>query len=154
MPTEPKEVNIIFRIEDINVTKFDLIHFDLPPNSPDIDYQYAIKSLSKIDPESKNISIINFVEVYLDKEQTKKIIDFETEIKYSIKNFEEISTKQENVVQIPEVVVKTFLSVSISTVRGILYSRTVDTEYKKVYLPVIDISKLTPKVFDPRELNL
>ncbi len=154
MPTESKEVNIIFRITDISVKKFDLTHFDLPADSPEVDYQFALKSLSKIDLESKSISIINFVEVFLDKEQTKKIIDFETEIKYSIKNFDEISTKQENVVHVPEVVVKTFLGVSISTVRGILYSRTVDSEYKKVYLPVIDISKLTPKVIDLKELNL
>lgn len=154
MSIEQKSINISFRITDISVKKFELIPAEIPVGFSYTDYQFQLKTLSKIESGDKIISIITYIDVYLDKELTKKIIVFESEIKYSIDNFAEIVVYVDNILQIPDIVVKTFLGVSISTVRGILFSRSEETQYKKVYLPVIDISKLSPQIIDPKELNM
>ena len=110
--------------------------------------QFQILPSSFIDRKNNAIGIDTAVEIYIDQEKQKKVCNLISRIIYEVINFSDFINPQDNSIQIPDNFMHTLLSISLSTTRGILASKTEGTLLRDVFIPV-----LNPAGFKPVQLN-
>jgi len=93
-----------------------------------------------IDNKSGTVSIQTMAKFYLEKEEKKyNLLGIETKHIFKIRNFSNVihSTK-ENVYEIPDEIMQTFMNISISGMRGMIAILNTRSEYNQLYLPIIN----------------
>jgi hypothetical protein len=140
--------NISFRIKNISTLQFSI------KNIPELDVvdksliHFQINPASFADKDNDVIGIDTLVDVYLDQENQIKVCELITRITYEVVNFSEFIDPSDNSINIPDQIMHTFLSISLSTTRGILAAKTEGTQLRDVFIPI-----LNPTGFKPVEVN-
>jgi len=140
--------NITFRIKNITTRQFSITNIlELETVDKDL-IQFLIHFASFADKDNNIIGIDTLVGIYLDQEKQKKVCELITRITYEIINFSEFIDSNDNSINIPDQIMHTFLSISLSTTRGILAAKTEGTQLRDVFIPI-----LNPTGFKPVEVN-
>lgn len=137
--------NILFhfrlnKIEDVSFSLRTVEEMEISVDTILISYGWATKSITE-----KNTIILTLKVLFHTKIEEKQIdlLDYTNQSYYEIKNFNDVVTVVDgNKLNIHSGVIKQFLSMSISTTRGILYERLGRTKYSKVLLPAVTSAML------------
>lgn len=131
--------NIFFRIKEISVLRFSI------NNDPSIQFEDQTTNFNvNIRTFANNDNKYFGVDVFIFIKNQEQIVMCEMTIRllFDIKNYDDFVEKSElRGVKFPEHFVQQLISISISTSRGILYSKTEGTKLGNIYLPVLNPSK-------------
>lgn len=141
---ENKDFKVEMQIKAIELLKGSLC---LPP-SPDIantTFNFNISIESKVDAPNKHVFVIVHVEVKND-DQSHVLGDLSVSCIFEILNFKEVIEIEENGnFYIPQLLIETLNSISISTTRGVMFSTFKGTFLHGAVLPIIDPKQLVQK---------
>lgn len=139
--SKKNEINIELKISGIELIEKSFRTIDLPEGAlPDTQFELAINV--NIDKGSKKI--INILQVKMKIENVEGMAaSITVGCTFDIVNFEEIITNNGETATIPETVLETLNTITIGTVRGIMFSEFKGTWLHNSILPVID-----PKSFN------
>lgn len=133
---------IEFRLDNITLIQFyiknDLSHKKI--NKEDIDFD--IKIGMNADEKNNIINIDTLIGMVKRNADNKdKVCELITRISYEVKELEQFKDPDNKEIIIPDVLVHTLFSISLSTTRGILSEKTRGTILENVYLPILDPKK-------------
>ncbi len=139
---EQNQIQIQFSISDIQTLEFALT------NTPEISAVEKMKFPFKIDAgyffetDKKNVVIDVKIDISLNDSPESVVCHLLCRFKYFINNFDEAFTVKDGQITYPAQFLTTLLSISLSTARGILVTKTESTNLRGIYMPVVDPSKL------------
>ncbi len=126
--------NIEFRFVDIQILSKSL-HY-IPQAHEEFSFFYGINSEAKVRPEVGLVVILITVNVLSDKEQSLATLN--SVCSFEIVEFEKnIKQKEDGKYFVPDDLEELFKQVSISTMRGIMYSELKGTYLNNAIMPII-----------------
>lgn len=145
---QKKEVKISFKLDQIERLKY----FENNPKDigwtkkSELKTGFTIQTDFLIDPKIKAINITLDIVCSVKEDDQKDLFGIKTRFSFTIKDFEKLLTNKDgSVVELPDGLVLVLVSISYSTVRGMLEELKSNKEYKKIFLPVIDSKNLVNK---------
>jgi hypothetical protein len=134
---ENKDFNVEMQIRAIEVLNGS-IQLPTTPNTPISIFNFNIGIESKADAPNKLVYVIVHVEIKND-DQTLVLGALSVSCVFEIINFEEvIKIEQNGKLDIPQRLIETLNIISISTVRGVMFSTFKGTFLHGAVLPIID----------------
>jgi|ERR1035437_5928011 preprotein translocase subunit SecB len=141
-----KEKQFSFQIKGIELLDVKL-NYPKQPLSDQITFHFKIGLEQKISLENRLIIVITTIDVVHEDTETR-LASLQVSCIYEIANFEDFIIEGTQQVTIPDAILVTLNSVSISTVRGIMFSQFKGTFLHNAILPVVD-----PKAFVKNNAN-
>lgn len=135
-----KEQKITFQIKRIELLDVKL-NCPRQPLPAQMTFHFNIGVEHKINPDNKWVIVITTIDVLHEDNETR-LASLRASCVFEIANFEEFSIEGSHQVSIPDDILVTLNSVSISTIRGIMFSHFKGTFLHSAILPVVD-----PKAF-------
>lgn len=137
---ELKKVDVTIRISSIKTLKFSLDNTDEARNADRKSFHFNISLATTINPQLKIIGFDVIQDVYLDQELTNKVCELISRIEFEILNFDDIilDDKQLKKLKIPDQLMTTLISISLSTARGIFASKVEGSALEGVYMPIVN----------------
>lgn len=118
-------------------------------NVPIAEFNFNINIESKVDASNKLVFVIVHIEIKND-DQSLVLGAFSASCIFEIANFEDvIIVKGDGHFDIPQVLIQTLNSISLSTTRGVMFSTFKGTFLHNAVLPIIDPKQL--QVIDQRK---
>lgn len=143
------EEQIEFRFAGLQTLSKSLVA--LQPGETTADFIFEVKVETKVQAEVGNVIVVVIVKIIDDNKQSV-LAAYEIWCIFQIFDFDKKILKNEvGLYAIPDILQKTFLPVSISTVRGIIFSDLVGTYLQNAIMPVIYMNsfmqeELTPEI--------
>jgi hypothetical protein len=128
------EKEMRFQIAGIEILEVNLKHPEKALPAPRT-YNFETKIKTAVDVEKKLFNIIPGVNVIYDEDKEVHA-SIQVNFTFSIENMQDFLV--ENQIDIPEPFLVTLISISISTLRGIMYSQFRGTFMNNTIMPVID----------------
>ena len=127
----------------------DLLSFGLnPPSKPfgsEVTFAFNINIEHRLNLENNIIIVICSIEI-LEESERISIGNLTASFNYELKDLDEIIDEETKNVAFPDEFIYTLNSISLSTVRGIMYSNFKGTFLHNAYLPVLDPKGIKPKM--------
>jgi len=139
MKNEIKKQTIKFQIKGIELLDIKL-NYPKQPLPVQTTFHITIGLEQKFNPENKLVIVITTVDVLHEDKETR-LASLQASCIFEIENFEDFLIEGTQQVIFPETMLVTFNSISISTVRGIMFSQFKGTFLHNAILPVVDPSK-------------
>jgi len=130
-----------YKLQDIKTTKFIL---EQPNKEKYKNFSIEFGVGCKIEPDDEVIYISLGVNVFDNEKHEYKLCEHIVEFKYvtiGLKNVE----RKGNAVKLPDSFLLSLLSISYSTLRGIIHEKCASTYLKNLIIPIIDPKDLLPK---------
>ena len=140
MKNSETEQMVSFRIKDIELLEFSL-NQPLEPLKNQTIFHFNLGLEQKINPEKKTVQVILKIEIS-QQDKELRLASFSAACTFEVVNLEEYIDKKTSQVNLPENILISFNSITISTVRGIMYSQFKGTFLQNAILPVIDTAAL------------
>ncbi|MBC8383772.1 MAG: hypothetical protein H8E22_08240 [Candidatus Cloacimonetes bacterium] len=151
---ETESKNIIYKIHEakkISYFENDLSDLGLPNkkiNNSLVDYNVSFK----IDDEKSLIQIKFSAKFYLKKNKKKfDLFGIDTLHGFKIKNFNKSIKRDNNSYRIPDILMLTFLNLSVSGSRGMLAILNSKYEYCDILFPIVSTIDLLNKLKPPKK---
>lgn len=140
MKDSKKDQEFIFQLKGIELldVKLNRLKQPLPVETT---FHFNIGLENKISPENKLIIVITTIDIIHEDNETR-LASIQASCIFEISNFEDFLVAGSQQPVIPELFLTTLNSVSISTVRGVMFSEFKGTFLHTAILPIID-----PKTF-------
>jgi hypothetical protein len=137
---ELHKIDITFRISSIKTLKFTIDNTEEVRKTDRKLFHFNITLGTFINPLNKLIGFDVIQEVSLDKTMSNKVSELISRIEFEIVNFDEIVQKSEelNELKIPDQVMLTLISISLSTSRGVFAAKVEGSALEGVYMPVVN----------------
>ena len=137
---ELKKIDITFRISSIKTLKFTIDNTEELSKTDRKSFHFNITLGTFVNPLNKIIGFDVIQEVSLDKEMSNKVSELISRIESEIINFDEVVHKNAeiNELKIPDQVMLTLISISLSTSRGIYAAKVEGSALEGVYMPVVN----------------
>ncbi len=144
-PTEqPVALKISFNIREIQTLKFSIDNLMKQDSFDKSKLQFGIGVGVRFDPPRREVIVDTAVDIFCDEQRTRKISESITRVTFAIENFDEVFKVKENQISAPDAVMKTLVSMAVSSTRGILAAKTEGSILNGVYLPPVDPSSFRP----------
>ncbi len=147
-----KIVSVSFKIIDIKLIKFS---FESSVDKEQIgneDFTFEINFRYDTNVEKQTLNTFVLTKIFADQDKKLYLGQIETKMEFLLVNFDELVVIENDQVRILTMALNIFISVSISTARGMIASKTSGTSLEKAYLPVINsqdvLNTLIPKKTD------
>ncbi len=135
--TENKELNLELYIKAIELLNSS-IKLPANTNKPITDFNFNIGIESRIDAPNKLVFVIVHVEIKND-DQSIILGNLSVSCIFEIANFDNIiNLEADGKINMPQELIETLNSISISTVRGVMFSTFRGTFLHNAILPIID----------------
>lgn len=140
---EFQTISVSFKILDIKLIKF-AFESDSEIEEENIkdDFTFEINFRYDINFEKKTVNTYVFTKIYSDQDKKVFLGQIETKMEFLLINFDEIVIQENSQKKVMNLALNIFISVSISTARGMLASKTSGTPLEKAYLPVINTNDI------------
>jgi len=137
---ELKKIDVTFRISSIKTLKFLLDNTEAAVKTDRKAFHFNITLGTFVNPSNKIIGFEVIQDVFLDKELTQKVSELISRIEFEILNFDEVvkHNKQTKELNIPDQIMVTLISISLSTSRGIFASKVEGSALEGVYMPIVN----------------
>ncbi|MFN8258142.1 MAG: hypothetical protein U0W24_20805 [Bacteroidales bacterium] len=135
------EQNIEFQLKAIELIDVNLKHPAIPFNQPTL-FHFNINIEHKINPDNNLVIVIAFINILHEDKETN-LGSLKSSCIFEIVNFNEFYNKETNQVSFPDNILVTLNSITISTVRGIMFSQFKGTFLHNAILPIIDPKSFT-----------
>jgi hypothetical protein len=132
--------NVGFQIKAIEILEFSMKSYAKPV--PDIfTYSTNISLEHRVNMQNRILMVLPTAEI-LDQDKLTILATIKVSFMFEFNSFEGFSNGKTSEIELPEAIIVALNSISISTLRGIMFSLFRGTFLHKVILPVID-----PKTF-------
>ncbi len=126
-------------IKTLNYSQFDLMETFNPKTSPLAEFQSNFQF--RVLEEDEKIACLTSIKVLV-LETKEEFAEIKVETFFDIRPFKEIIKKHsENKFEIPNIIMHNIASISISTIRGILFEKLKGTIMQNEIYPLVDLSK-------------
>jgi len=142
MPKSKQELNLSFQLINVDIIDFILIPCSLELMVFKI-FNFNINIEQRIAQEIQNVFVITTIDI-IHEDKTTKLGSIKVNCIFNIANMSDFIDKATNKVVLPDTVVSTLNSISLSTTRGVMYGQFKGTFLHNAILPLID-----PKSFSP-----
>ncbi len=130
------ERKIVFQIKAIELVDFKLNQLSNPlPEQTTFHFNINLEQI--INSENKLVIVVATVEI-LNEDKTTQLASLKGSCIFEVANFNEFIVEGTNQVAIPESAVVTFNSITLSTVRGLMFAQFKGTHLHTAILPVLD----------------
>ena len=131
-----EERKILFQIKAIELVDFKLNQLtqQLPEQTT---FHFNINLEQIINSENKLVIVIATVEI-LNEDKISQLASLKSSCIFEVANFNEFLIAGTNQVNLPESAVFTFNSITLSTVRGLMFAQFKGTHLHAAILPIID----------------
>lgn len=137
------EQKFSLKIKDIKTVKFSIDNtVNLNNNT---DFNFNINSMLIVDKENKLVGFDIHITITPKINENDIFAEIKTRNLFEVLNFDEIIKEKNDGLEIPDQIIETLNSISISTTRGILTAKTEGTILQNVFLPLVN-----PKAFKKR----
>jgi hypothetical protein len=141
------EKSIEIKILQIKVLGFSFIHKDNLEN-PDINenkINFVYKSTVglKVNPKDETVDIKFQLKVFIPKKK-EEIITLDVLCSYHFKNLKDFEVSPTEV-ELPDDIIENLVLTSISNARGVLAVKVVESGFKNIILPLIQMDELIPR---------
>jgi hypothetical protein len=137
---EEKAQNIEFQLKAIEILEVNLKQPAVLLKSPTL-FHFNINIEHKINPDNQMVIAMASIDIVHEDGQTG-LASLKSSCSFEIANFYEFYNKETNQVSFPEHILVTLNSITISTVRGIMFSQFKGTFLHNAILPIIDPKSL------------
>lgn len=152
---ENKLPRITFKISNVVIDEISLLPHKielLPPKEEGFIFETSVGV--NIIPEENAINVGVWIKLFTDKAKTNFLGELKVKTIFVVENLASF-TVSENITRFPGIVMANFVSISISTARGVLASYTNNTPLQGAILPVQDpmffVKQLqAPNTFNPQ----
>jgi len=131
-----KEQQIAFQIKGIELLDFKL-NQPKQPLPVQTTFNFNINLEQRISPENKLVIVITTIEI-LNENNNVLLASVKGSCIFEVANLEEFLPEGSQKVSFPDNILVSFNSISISTMRGIMFSQFKGTYLQNAVLPVID----------------
>ena len=141
MSTEVKKIE--YRIIEITDFSFSFTDHRIDQKKA-LEAHIEVRAHIGFHKEKKSTVIYITTRFYDNPKKEKQLFSLDVGVVFLITNFDDFYNKEKDVFQLPNNVVIIFTSLSLSTVRGILFEKLRGTLYHKLILPVLDPTEVAP----------
>ncbi len=142
---EQKKISINFGIKEIKTIRFSLNDIPELDSIQNENVHFQIIPATFVNYEEKIIGFDIIITVYVDKEVKKIVCELIARVSFIVNNLKDIVPgKGKNAPKLPDHFMQTLLSISLSTIRGILFSKTEGSILNKFYLPILNPANFKP----------
>lgn len=139
--SKEKEIRITFRYDEVKTSKHLILETEILNVSKKHPWVFEVSPAVKIDDVNNCVKILVFVNLYFDSDKKNKMMELVTESKFEVLNFYDVFKKTgEHTYKIPDQIIKQFISLAISTTRGILIAKSEGTIFDGIVLPAMDLN--------------
>lgn len=145
---DPQPIQISFAIKTCKCTSFMMTDYAKKNKKLIQDDKFNFSLAIRFDLDSiKNNAIITTISVISNlNDNNEKLAEINAVTEFNILNFDGVVTKNAHgQLGLPDQILISFFSISISNVRGMLSVKLEDTIYTNATLPLIDPAQLIPK---------
>ena len=137
MAKSKKDIDMSFQIKAIEILDIEIRHPQIKMPETTV-FNYNINIQHRVNQEHKRIIVV--VEIFIKHEDKKTLLgNLKTSCVFAIENFDELSTIDDNKNMIfPQPIIEILNTISISTVRGVMFSCFRGTFLHNAILPIID----------------
>jgi hypothetical protein len=136
MSTQENTKLVTFKFKGIELLEFKLNKAKQPLLVENI-FNYNINLEQHLNPENRlGIIVVNVDIIHVDGEE--KLASMAASCIFEIENFQEFLSEDSKQVFLPDTILTTFNSISISTVRGLLFAQLRGTYLHNAILPIVD----------------
>jgi len=128
--------DISFKLKGIELLDVKLMHPENPLPTQ-MNYNFNISLEHRINIENKLIVVISSIEI-LHEDKKIHLGLIKASCIYEISNMEEFVEKDNNEVKMPDGILTNLNSITISTVRGIMFSQFKGTFLHNAYMPIVN----------------
>jgi hypothetical protein len=140
-----KEVKKTIEYRIIEITDFSFSYNDHKTDQQKkLEATIEVKAHLGFNKEKKSAVLYISTKFYNDPKKEKKIISLDVGVVFEITNFDDFYNKGKDIFRLPNNVVIIFTSLSLSTVRGILFEKLRGTLYHHLLLPVLNPTAVAP----------
>lgn len=128
-----------FRISEIGIDEISLQPYKveiLPPGKEGFIFETSVGM--NINFDERKIIIGVYLRLFSDIEKTNSLGELKTRTSFILENFSDITVKEKNAVKIPEFVMINFITIALSTARGVFAAYTNNTPLKDAVMPAQD----------------
>ncbi|MGK9367941.1 hypothetical protein ACSSWA_03475 [Melioribacter sp. Ez-97] len=136
------EEKIALRLDKITLIEF-YIKNDLSLNKIiKENINFDVKIGLGLEEKNNIIHISTFIKILKTKKNDKdKLCELITQISYQVEELKKFINPDDKEIKLPDILVHTLISISLSTTRGILSEKTRGTILEDIYLPILDPKK-------------
>ena len=138
---EEKVQKIEFQLKAIEILEVNLNHPAIAFNEPTL-FHYNINIEHKINPDNKLVIVVAAVNIIHEDKETN-LASVKASCVFEIANINEFYNLETKQISMPNTILVTLNSITISTVRGIMFSQFKGTFLHNAILPVIDPKSFT-----------
>lgn len=139
-----KELNIQTKIGEIKLDNFHLEKSILSGKKLNLEnFQYEFNVNMNVNTSKKEITVNLIVNIYSDKEKKNKIGNINSHGVFIVYNLAEIIKASEG--KIPNIILANFIGVVISTTRGFLIDKSLNTPIDGAIIPMVSPLTFFPK---------
>ena len=126
--------HVLFKIASIEETDFSIDH---TASSQADEIEFDIEGGVTAQPTDRLIDV-SFTVAFLLIQANKPVLHYAVTIKFYIDNFDDFVTFTDGQLLVDEFLRKKLVTISLHTIRGMLFTKTVNTGLASCYLPLID----------------
>mgnify|MGYP000917504573 CR=1 FL=1 len=149
--TKPNTSNITFALTAIEVSEYSF----LTPEEPiqgEPKFFLEIFMAQRFSLQDKIVVNNCTVIIFLDEKKDKQLCKLTTKILFQVENLSDfIITSTDGKMKLKNECVFPLNSVTISTVRGILFMKNAGTYLNGTIIPIMDVTKMQPKQVEPND---
>jgi preprotein translocase subunit SecB len=139
-----KEPKMVFQIRAIELLELNM-HQPIQPLSDQTTFHYNISLEQKAISESKLVIIIATIQIIHEDKETR-LASIKASCIFEVENFADFIVEDPQDVNLPEILSTSLNSITLSTVRGLMFSSLKGTFLHNAILPVIDPKSLVKTV--------
>ena len=126
--------HILFKIDSIEETDFSIDNtVSSKPEEIEFDIEGGVSA-----KQDDRIIDVSFKVTFLFIQARKPILHYAASIKFYVDNFDDFVTFADGQPLIDDFLKEKLISISLNTIRGMLFTKTVNTGLATCYLPLID----------------
>lgn len=135
-----KKVSITFRYHRIHKSSFFENSIDSLDNINigSEETEYKIETSIRVEADKRNIIIGINANLFTKENNPTELLGIKTSHEFLIENFKESIKTENGFCQLPDEFMVSILSISYSTVRGMLFESVTEPSYKQILLPLIN----------------
>jgi len=138
-----QEPNMVFQIRGIELLELNM-HLPKQPLQVQTIFHYNVGLEQKTITESKLVIIIASIQILHEDKETR-LASVKASCIFEVENFADFINEENGDVNLPEILSNSLNSITLSTVRGLMFSGFKGTFLHNAILPVIDPNSLIKK---------
>lgn len=143
----------IISVKDLEFSLVSLAKFDVELDLNKLDLSFGWTLDINIEAKQINLYLNTNVDCNLSSERTENIISYSNKTQFLVTTFDGFGLNQNSQpITIHSQIIKNFIGISISTVRGILIEKLANSEYSAIVLPAMN-NQMLEEIFSKGNLN-